>query len=113
MLLHALVSRELGEVIEFYADANDAAAALEELLTDEPLWHEELALVAVKLPDATAAALCLRTPAGPVLALTAQLASGTADGGSACGSRRPPDDRRIPQRRGLTTRGVEPESASP
>jgi len=49
-------SRDVDEVVEFSATPEDAAAALHDVLVDEPGWRDELCVFAVDLTDAAASA---------------------------------------------------------
>jgi hypothetical protein len=41
---------DYGQVIDFYVTADEAWAALREVLTDEPKWESELGVVTIVFP---------------------------------------------------------------
>jgi hypothetical protein len=46
---YRLVGSGLGEVIEFYLSREEAESALRDVLSDEPEWEGELAVVTIEL----------------------------------------------------------------
>jgi hypothetical protein len=45
--------KDFGEVVAFYSSRDEAEAALEDVLRDEPGWEGELEVVAIALPFST------------------------------------------------------------
>ena len=49
MIFYAVVSDEIEQVIEFFSTPFEAEAMLEEVLTDEPDWHDVLYIEPIEL----------------------------------------------------------------
>ncbi|HZR95687.1 MAG TPA: hypothetical protein VFA56_08330 [Gaiellaceae bacterium] len=50
MLLYGLLDHSVAEVVEIYPTLDDAQAALDDCLRDEPEWHTILEVVALEYP---------------------------------------------------------------
>jgi hypothetical protein len=53
VLVYALISEQIGRVIEFYATREEAEAELGDALSDEPDWESVLYVVPVELDSAS------------------------------------------------------------